>query len=268
MEQLWGAALGSRSSFEEQLCAAASNRSFEKPQLWGAALGTSFRTQLCGAAFGSNFAGQLSGAALENSFGEQQLWGNRFAAVLWGTALGSSCGVGSSFAEQLWGAGAALRSILATATLNSSFEERQLWGLALERNFGGQLSVATLRSSFRQPLWRIALGSRFEEQVWSRAALGQPLCRDALGKSFGKQLRGTGGSFGRLSRTTFPNNCFEEQQLWGAAWGGSFTDNFGEQPSVATLGAAFGSRFAEWLWGAVLVNRFAESQLWGNSLGA
>ena len=73
------------------------------------------------------------------------------------------------------------------------------------------------------------------------AALGQPLCRDALGNSFGKQLRGTalGSSPGQLSGTTLPNNCFEEGQLWGAAFRGSFTDNFGEQLSVATLGRSF-----------------------------
>jgi hypothetical protein len=59
-------------------------------------------------------------------------------------------------------------------------------------------------------------------------------------------------------------NYFEEQQFWGAAFGGSFKGNFGEQLSVAT------SRFVEWLLGAVLVNRFAESpvlgqQLWGGN---
>jgi len=54
VEQVWGTALGSRSSFE-----------------WGAPLGSSFRPQLWGAAFGSNFGEQLSGAALENSFGER-----------------------------------------------------------------------------------------------------------------------------------------------------------------------------------------------------
>ena len=53
--------------------------------------------------------------------------------------------------------------------------------------------------------------------------------------------------------TTLQNNCFEEQQLWGAAFRGSFTDNFGEQLSVATLGRSFG--------------RFEESELWGNSFG-
>ena len=72
MEQLRGVGLGSRSSFEEQLCAAASNSNFEKPQLWGAALGTSFRTQK-----------QLSASTLRSSFRES-LWrialGNTFEA--------------------------------------------------------------------------------------------------------------------------------------------------------------------------------------------
>ena len=73
-----------------------------------------------------------------------------------------------------------------------------------------------------------------------------------------------GNNFGQLSGTNLPMNCFEEQQFWGAAFGGSFKGNFGEQLSVAT------SRFAEWLLGAVLVNRFAESpvlgqQLWGGN---
>jgi len=96
------------------------------------------------------------GAAFDNNFG----------ARLWGTALWSSFG---EQLWQLWQAGAAWRSGFARqlrteALKNRSFGE-QLRGVALERNFGGQLSVATLRSSFRQPLWRIALGSRFEEQV-------------------------------------------------------------------------------------------------------
>jgi len=73
-----------------------------------------------------------------------------------------------------------------------------------------------------------------------------------LGNSFGKQLRGTalGSSFGKLSGTILRNNCFEEQQLLG----GSFTNHIGEQLSAATLGSSFR---------AVLVNGFAESQLWG-----
>ena len=102
MEQLWGAALGSRSSLEEQLCAAAPIKSFEKPQLWGAALGTNFATQLLGAAFGSNFAEQLSGAALENSF-EEPLWNRLGAYPLWGNRSVME----NSFVEQLWEIGAA-----------------------------------------------------------------------------------------------------------------------------------------------------------------
>ena len=46
MEQVWGEALGSRSSFEEQLCTAALNSSFEELQLWGAALGINSRERL------------------------------------------------------------------------------------------------------------------------------------------------------------------------------------------------------------------------------
>jgi len=61
---------------------------------------------------------------------------------LWGAALGNRNNFESSFAQQL-----------RTAALkNRNFKEPQLWGLALERNFGEQLSVATLGSSFRESL--------------------------------------------------------------------------------------------------------------------
>jgi hypothetical protein len=62
--------------------------------------------------------------------------------------------------------------------LNRSFGE-QLWGLALDRNFG-QLSGAALENSFGEPL--CATDSK-------HTALGQLLCRGALGNNFGKQLR-------------------------------------------------------------------------------
>jgi hypothetical protein len=61
------------------------------------------------------------------------------------------------------------------------------------------------------------------------------------------------------------NNCFEEQHFLGAAFGGSFTDNFGEQLSVATLwrsfleplcGIALGG--AAQLWGAALVSSLGQ----------
>ena len=72
MEQVWGIALGNRSKFEEQLCAATSQSSFEESQLWGAALEINFRM---------NFWGQYSIVILQSSFWEP-LWrialGNRF----------------------------------------------------------------------------------------------------------------------------------------------------------------------------------------------
>ena len=108
MRSSWGTALWSSFGKQEQLggaaCAAASNRSFEKPQLWGAVLGTSFRTQLWGAAFGSNFAEQLSGAALENSFGEP-LWEQTGLKAALGQPLcggpQSEAAAGNRFGEQL-----------------------------------------------------------------------------------------------------------------------------------------------------------------------
>jgi hypothetical protein len=64
VEKLWGATWGSRNNFDEQLCAAASNRSFEKPQLWGTAFWSSFGKQE-----------QLCSAASNTSFEKPQLWG-------------------------------------------------------------------------------------------------------------------------------------------------------------------------------------------------
>jgi len=46
-EQLYRAVSGSGFGKQEQLCAAASNRSFEKQQLREIILGTNFRKQLC-----------------------------------------------------------------------------------------------------------------------------------------------------------------------------------------------------------------------------
>ena len=75
--------------------------------------------------------------------------------------------------------------------------------------------------------------------------MGQSLCKDALGNNFGKQLRGTalGNNFGKLSGTILRNNCFEEEQLWGAAFGAILQSNFGEQLSGATLQNNFGEPF-------------------------
>ena len=120
------------------------------------------------------------------------------------------------------------------------FEELQLWG----NSFGQQLLVATLRRSFREPLCRMALGSRFGEQAGRIAALGQQLWRTALGHNFGEQRRGTalGSSFGEQLWTAFQTSW----QLRAAAlefWG-------------ASLGR-FGSNFEEQLWGATVGRNFA-----------
>jgi len=123
------------------------------------------------------------GAAFDNNFG----------ARLWGTALWSSFG---EQLWQLWQAGAAWRSGFARQLRTEALKTRsfgeQLRGLALERNFGGQLSVATLWSSFREPLWRIALG-----RLWgtglkhsSFGAFAALLWGTALGSSCGEPLWG------------------------------------------------------------------------------
>ena len=87
-----------------------------------------------------------------------------------------------------------------------------------------------------------------------------------MGNSFGQQLQGTasGSRIGKLSGTILRNNYFEEQQLWGAAFGGSFTNHFGEQ----LLAATFGSSFQELFWGIDLKNRsFGAIALDSNSGG-
>ena len=87
------------------------------------------------------------------------------------------------------------------------FERLQLWG----NSFGQQLLVATLRRSFREPLCRMALGSRFGEQVCRSTALGQQLWRTALGTT-----------------------------LWSAtALENSFGHNFVEQRTGTALGSSF-----------------------------
>ena len=78
---------------QEQLCAAASNKSFEKPQPWGVTLGTSFKTQLWGTDVGNNFAEQVLGAVLEgNCFREYVYSIVILGHSLCGGALGISFG--------------------------------------------------------------------------------------------------------------------------------------------------------------------------------
>jgi len=108
-------------------------------------------------------------------------------------------------------------------------------------NFGEQLSVATFGHSFWGPLCRIALGSRFGEQssfrepIWRMSLGSSRFGATALQRRFGEQLweaasgNCLGSIFGKLSGTTLRNNCFEEQQLWGAAFGGGFANNFVSQ---------------------------------------
>ena len=60
------------------------------------------------------------------------------------------------------------------------------------RNFGEQLSAATSGSSPREPLWRLALGNRFEHSRFGATALqrcfGEQLWEAASGNRFGEQL--------------------------------------------------------------------------------
>jgi len=113
----------------------------------------------------------------------------------------------------------------------------------LDSSFGEQLLVATLGRSFREPLCRMALGSRFGE-----------LGATALENSFGAQLWGA------------PGNSFGEQ-LWAAfrtsfeaASGSSFgvlRSFFGTRLSAAILKSSFG----EQLWGALRLCSNIDEQL-------
>lgn len=88
----------------------------------------------------------------------------------------------------------------------------------MRNSFARQLRTAALKNrSFGEQLWGLALGSSCGEPLWG-ATLGVALAS---------------------LRTILQNNCFEEQHFLGAAFGGSFTDNFGEQLSVATLWRSF-----------------------------
>ena len=122
--------------------------------------------------------------------------------------------------------------------MNSCFEKRQLWGVALESNFGKQLSETTFRGSFG------SLGGRCPEQL----SITTLLWGTALWRSFGEQLWGAGAAL---------HGSFEEPQLWGAALGSSFRTQL--------WGADFGGRFEEYLSGTALANSHGEP-LWGTGL--
>ena len=80
------------------------------------------------------------------------------------TSLGN--GFGNSFVEQVWGAALGSLRSFEEQLLPAALNGEHLWEVALKRYFGEQLSAATLGSSSREPLWRIALGNtlgnRFE----------------------------------------------------------------------------------------------------------
>ena len=193
----------------------------------------------------------LCRGALENKFGQ----------------LGSNCG------EQLCGFAAALT--------DSYFEERQLWGVALESNFEKPLSettfggrLATLGRSFREPLCRMALGRHFgnrfaESQLW--------------GNNFGEQLwaqlwehrRGTalGSSFEEQLCTAILKNLSFGEHLWSlwevalkATLGSNFRQQLWEQLSAAALENNFGQNFGEQLWREILGTTLGAAQRRGTTL--
>jgi len=100
----------------------------------------------------------------------------------------------------------------------------------------------------------------------------------ALQRYFGEPLweAALGSSFGKLSGTILRNNYFEEQQLWGAAFGVTLQTTSGSSSQQQLWGAlsslgkqqthtnTFGG---EQLSGTILGYRLEESQLWGNSFG-
>jgi len=103
--------------------------------------------------------------------------------------LGSNCG------EQLFGF---------VVALTSCFEERQLWGVVLERNFGKplsettfggrlsscseQLSMTNLGNGFGEQLCGAGLETSFGEQATLGSSFREPLWRIALGNALGNRF--------------------------------------------------------------------------------
>jgi len=99
--------------------------------------------------------------------------------------------------------------------------------------------------------------------------LGQPLCRGALENSSRKLGSNCGEQFCGFA-AALTDNCLEERQLWGVALETTFRNRFRKQLSgagLATLGRSFREPLCRMALGKGLVNRFAESQFWGNSFG-
>ena len=118
--------------------------------------------------------------------------------------------------------------------MNSCFEERELWGVALESNFGKQLLETTFGGSCSS-LGEQLFGAAFDNNF------GNGFGGTALWSRFGEQLRGAGAIL---------HDSYELQFEWGVALGGSFR--------AQLWGAAFGSNFGEQLSGTALENSFGE----------
>jgi hypothetical protein len=86
------------------------------------------------------------------------------------------------------------------APLNSNFKEPQFWELALEHNFGEQLSATTLGQQLSGP----TLENNFGESLWEidlkYNRFGIFVLQRYFGKSFWKRILGSnfalGSSFG------------------------------------------------------------------------
>ena len=137
------------------------------------------------------------------------------------TALGQSLcrdALGNNFGKQFWGIalGSSSNQFSGIILPNNYFEEQQLWkpifGDYFTNNFGKQLSILILGRNFREPLCRMACGSRFGEQV-QRILESRSFGIKAWGNNFGilEQFWSFAGFFGmRLSVATLKNYCREQ----------------------------------------------------------
>ena len=123
-----------------------------------------------------------------------------------------------------------------------------------------------MQNGFGETFWQIGLQNRsFRQQLW-RTALGTTLWSSA-----GEQLWGAASSFReQLCTAALKNRSFGEH-LWGVTFttqlrGAIFGSNFGEQLSAAlgqqlwrtALGTILWSSAGEQLWGAALGRSFEE----------
>jgi len=90
---------------------------------------------------------------------------------------------------------------------DSFFEERQLWGVALESNFGKQLSETTFGGSCPEQVAITTLGSGFGEQ----------LCGAGLGSH-------SGHNFGEQLSAAILGSSFREPTFWEPLWWSRFVE--------------------------------------------